>query len=133
MGLSLKFESRSPPISLRHANSISMTNFSAYISILCFFNDHVMNFNSNKIQIGNNIDEILYDHDGIKMKELLSVSRIIYPLLNKANHVKLEAHMAPPSPSHHSQVIPKTQSIKYKIIESNILLRFMHRNYKNKN
>jgi hypothetical protein len=46
----------------------------------------------------NNIDEILYDHDGIKMKELLLVSRIIYPLLNKANHVKVEAHMAPPLP-----------------------------------
>jgi hypothetical protein len=42
----------------------------------------------------NNIDEILYDHDGIKMKELLLVSRIIYPLLNKANHKKVEAHMA---------------------------------------
>ena len=44
----------------------------------------------------NNIDEILYDHDGIKMKEILLVSRIIYPLLNKANHVKVKAHMAPP-------------------------------------
>ena len=33
-----------------------------------------MNLNSNKIQIGNNIDEILYDHDGIKMKDLLLVS-----------------------------------------------------------
>jgi hypothetical protein len=32
------------------------------------------------------------------MKELLLVSRIIYPLLNKANHVKVEAHMAPPLP-----------------------------------
>jgi hypothetical protein len=39
--------------------------------------------NSKKIQIGNNIDEILYDHDGIKMKELLLVSRIIYPLLTR--------------------------------------------------
>ena len=46
----------------------------------------------------NNIDEILYDHDGIKIKELLLLSRIIYPLLNKANHVKVEAHMAPPLP-----------------------------------
>jgi hypothetical protein len=54
--------------------------------------------NSKKIHIGNNIDEILYDHDGIKMKELPLVSRIIYPLLNKANHVKVEAHMAPPLP-----------------------------------
>jgi hypothetical protein len=75
-----------------------MTNFSAYISLLSFFNDYVTNLNSKKIQIGNNIDEILYDHDGIKMKELLFVSRIIYPLLNKANHVKVEAHMAPPFP-----------------------------------
>ena len=70
------------------------------------------------------------------MKYLLLVSRIIYPLLNKANHVKVESHMAPPlpSPSHHSQLIPKVQSIKYKIIESNVLfIRFMHRKYKNKN
>ena len=37
-------------------------------------------------------------YDGIKMKELLLVSRIIYPLLNKANHVKVESHMAPPLP-----------------------------------
>ena len=43
----------------------------------------------------NNIDYI-YDHDGIKMNEILLVSRIIYPLLNKANHVNVEAHMAPP-------------------------------------
>ena len=92
-----------------------------------------MNLNPKKIQIGKNIGEILYDHDGIKIKELLLVSRIIYLLLNKANHVKVEAHMAPPLPSHHSQFIPKTQSIKYKIIEINVILRFMHRNYKNKN
>jgi hypothetical protein len=98
VGVSLKFESINPPISLRHANSLSMTNFSAYISLLSFFNDYITNHNSKKIQIGNNIDEILYDHDGIKMKELLLVSRIIYPLLNKANHVKVEAHMAPPLP-----------------------------------
>ena len=50
--------------------------------------------NSKKIEIGSNIDEILCDHDGIKMKDILLVSRIIYPLLNKANHVKVEAHMA---------------------------------------
>jgi hypothetical protein len=89
--------------------------------------------NSKKIKIGNNIDEILYDHDGIKMKEILLVSRIIYPILNKANHMRVDSHMAPPSSSHHSELIPKTQSIKYKIIERNVLLRFMHRNYKNKN
>jgi hypothetical protein len=46
----------------------------------------------------NNIDEILYNHDGIKIKELLLVSIIIYPLLNKDNHMKVEAHMAPPLP-----------------------------------
>jgi hypothetical protein len=46
----------------------------------------------------NNIDKILYDHDGIQMKEILLVSRIIYPLLNKDNHMKVEAHMAPPLP-----------------------------------
>ena len=44
----------------------------------------------------NNIDDI-YDHDGIKMNDLLLFSRIIYPLLNKANHVKVEAHMVPPT------------------------------------
>ena len=43
-----------------------MKNFSAYIILLSFFNDYVMNLNSKMIQIGNNIDEILYDHDGIK-------------------------------------------------------------------
>ena len=75
-----------------------MTNFSAYISLLSFFNDYVTNLNSKKIQIGNNIDKILYDHDGIKMKDILFVSRIIYPKQNKANHVKGEAHMAPPLP-----------------------------------
>jgi hypothetical protein len=52
--------------------------------------------NSKKIKIGNNIDEILYDHDGIKMKEILLVSRIIYPILNKANHMRVDSHMAPP-------------------------------------
>ena len=83
--------------------------------------------------MGNNIDEILYDHDGIKMKELLLVSRIIYPLLNKANHVKVESHMAPPLPLTSLSIDPQTQSLKYKIIKSNVLLRFMHRNYKNKN
>ena len=86
--MSLKFESKNSPISLRHENSISMKNFT-YIILLSFFNDYVMNLNSKKIQIGNNIDEMLYDHDCIKMKEILLVSRIIYPLLNKANHVKV--------------------------------------------
>jgi hypothetical protein len=98
VGVSLKFESIKPPILLRHVNSISMKNSSAYISLLSSFNDYVMNHNSKKSQIGNNIDEILYDHDGIKMKELLFVSRIIYPLLKKANHVKVESHMNPPLP-----------------------------------
>jgi hypothetical protein len=46
----------------------------------------------------NNIDGILYDHDGIKMTDLLLVSRIIYRLLNKANHVNVEAHMFPSFP-----------------------------------
>lgn len=39
----------------------------------------------------------IYD-DGIKLNELLFVSRIIYSPLNKANHMKVEAHMAPPLP-----------------------------------
>jgi hypothetical protein len=69
-----------------------------YISLLSFFNDYVTNLNSKKIQIGNNIDEILYDHDGIIMKEILLVSRIIYPLLKNSNHMKVEYHMAPPLP-----------------------------------
>jgi hypothetical protein len=40
----------------------------------------------------------IYDHDGIKMNELLLVSIIIYPLLKKANKMKVEDHMAPPLP-----------------------------------
>jgi hypothetical protein len=32
------------------------------------------------------------------MKDIFLVSRKIYPLINKANHVKVEAHMAPPLP-----------------------------------
>jgi hypothetical protein len=32
------------------------------------------------------------------MKEILLVSRIIYPLMKKANHVKVESHMPPPLP-----------------------------------
>jgi hypothetical protein len=42
-------------------------------------------------------NDYIYD-DGINMNQLLLVSRIIYSLLNKANHVKVEAHMAPPLP-----------------------------------
>jgi len=42
------------------------------------------------------------------MNELLLVSRIIYSLLNRANHVKVEAHLAPPSLA--SLSIPHTQS-----------------------
>ena len=49
------------------------------------------------MQYYDNNDDI-YNHDGIKMNELILVSRIIYPLLNKANHVKVEAHMSPPLP-----------------------------------
>ena len=66
-----------------NANSIEMKNTLMETSLMQYYD--------------NNIDEI-YDHDGIKMKELLLVSRIIYPLLNKANHVKVEAHMTPPLP-----------------------------------
>jgi hypothetical protein len=80
---------------------------------LSFFNDYVTDLNSKNIQIGNNIDESLYDHDGIKMKELLLVSRIIYPLLNKANHVKVEAHMATPLPLTSLSIDP--QKLIYKI------------------
>jgi hypothetical protein len=61
----------------------------------------------------------------------LLVSRIIYPLLNKANHVKVEAHMAPPLPLT-SLSIPQYPIYKIENNESNIV-RFMHRNYKNKN
>jgi hypothetical protein len=60
----------------------------------------------------NNIDEILYDHDGIKMKELLLVSRTIYPLLNKANHVKVESHMAPPLPLTSLSIDPQNKIYK---------------------
>ena len=40
----------------------------------------------------------IYDDVGIKMNELLLVSRIIYSLLNKENHVNVEVHMDPSSP-----------------------------------
>ena len=43
----------------------------------------------------NNVD--IYD-DCIKLNELLLVSKIIYSLLNKANHVNVEDHIAPPLP-----------------------------------
>ena len=39
----------------------------------------------------------IYD-DGIKLNTLLLVLRLIYSLLNRANHAKVEAHMAPPIP-----------------------------------
>jgi hypothetical protein len=48
------------------------------------------------LQYYDNNDDI-YD-DGIKMNDLLLVLRIIYCLLKRANHVKVEAHMAPPLP-----------------------------------
>jgi hypothetical protein len=62
------------------------------------------------MQYYDNNDDI-YNFDGIKINALLLVSRIVYPLLNKANHVKVEAHMAPPLPLT-SLSIPQTQSIK---------------------
>lgn len=43
----------------------------------------------------NNSD--IYD-DGRNFNELLFISRIIYSLLNKVDHVMVEAHMAPPFP-----------------------------------
>jgi hypothetical protein len=64
----------------------------------------------------NNIDGILYDHDGIKMKELLLVSRIIYPLLNKANHMKVEAHISSPLPLTSLSIDPQNPIYK---IENN--------------
>jgi hypothetical protein len=48
------------------------------------------------LQYYDNNDDI-YD-DGIKMNELLLVLGIIYSLMNKANHVKVEAHMDSPIP-----------------------------------
>jgi hypothetical protein len=83
-------------------NSIEMTNTFIETSLMQYYD--------------NNIDEILYDHDGIKMKELLLVSRIIYPLLNKANHVKVEAHMAPPLPLTSLSIDPQNPIYK---IENN--------------
>jgi hypothetical protein len=62
-----------------------------------------------------NIDEILYDHDGIKIKELLLVTRIIYSLLKKANHVKVESHMAPPLPLTSLSIDPQNPIYKIEI------------------
>ena len=53
------------------------------------------------------------------LNELLFVSRIYYSLLNRANHVKLEAHMDPPPPSHHSR-FPTQNLSTVKINESYI-------------
>ena len=54
-------------------------------------------FKTSLMQYYDNNDDI-YEHDGIKMNDLISVSRIIYPLMNKSNHMKVESHMAPPLP-----------------------------------
>jgi hypothetical protein len=48
----------------------------------------------------NNIDEILYDHDGIKMKKLRLVSRIIYPLLKKGQPREGGSSYGPSPPPH---------------------------------
>ena len=56
------------------------------------------------------------------LNELLLVSRISYSLLNRANHMKVEAHMAPPPTppsSHHSQ-FPTPNLSTVKINESYI-------------
>ena len=46
---------------------------------------------------------------------LLLVSRISYSILNRANHMKVESHMAPPSHSHHSQFpTPNLSTVKIK-------------------
>jgi hypothetical protein len=50
------------------------------------------------------------------MKEILLVSRIIYPLLNKANHVKVENHMAPSLPLTSLKIEPQNPIFK---IENN--------------
>ena len=39
----------------------------------------------------------IYD-DGVKLNELLLVSRLIYSILSRANHMKVEAHMSHPVP-----------------------------------
>jgi hypothetical protein len=83
------------------------------------FNGHYIEMTNTFIETSlmkyyDNNDDI-YNHDGIKMNEILLVSRIIYPLLNKANHVKLEAHTVPPLPLT-SLSIPQCQIYK---IENN--------------
>ena len=65
------------------------------------------------------------------MNELLFILRIIYCLLSMTNHMKVES--LSPSPPHITLNSPTTQSIYYKIIENNIILIFMHINYKKKN
>ena len=60
-------------------------------------------------QYYDNNDDI-YD-DGINMNRILFISRIIYSLLNKANHVKVEDHMT--YPLHLTSLsITHTQSLK---------------------
>jgi len=53
---------------------------------------------------------------GINLNELLSISGIMYSLLDKANHVKVESHLDPP-PILASLSVPHTQFIYCKIIE----------------
>jgi hypothetical protein len=53
------------------------------------------------------------------LNEILLVSRIIFSLLNGANHVKIEDNSRFPPPT--SLSIPHAQSIYWKIIESGII------------
>ena len=67
----------------------------------------------------------IYD-DGIKLKDILLVLILIYSLLNKANHVKEEAHMAPPSPHITLNFPTNTQSMQYRIIKCNGIYSKIH-------
>jgi hypothetical protein len=60
--------------------------------------------------------EVKIGDDGVTLNELLLVSRIIYSLLNKVNHVKVEYHMAPPPHTLHitlNSPIPNLSIVKY--------------------
>jgi hypothetical protein len=66
-------------------------------------------------EVGSKEDKLLYDRiiiklvqgsiktEGEYLNEILLVSRIIYCLLNRVDHMKVEAHLAPPP--HHCQFL----------------------------
>jgi hypothetical protein len=91
-------------------DSIEMTNTFIETSLMQYYdnNDDIYDsiemtntfIETSLMQYYDNNDDI-YDHDGIQMNELLLVSRIIYPLLKKANLACEGGSSYGPSPPPH--------------------------------